>query len=99
MSNFRLEISQEPEGIVSGQWFARGEAGAGACPSGNACDAFGHLSGRNTVSQVELELLGAGKFEGGLVEVDRMRGIFAVQESYDTITFVRAPSAVNTVNR
>ncbi len=53
------------------------------------CDAFGTLIGRNLVSQVALELLGAGKFEGTLVEPSRLRGAFIVRDGYDTITFVR----------
>ena len=34
-------------------------------------------------------MIGAGKFEGVLVEPTRLRGIFLVGESFDTITFVR----------
>jgi hypothetical protein len=92
LSNFRLEIIQEPKGIVSGMWYARGDGGLAGCFPNVPCDAFGHLIGRNTVSQIELELLGAGKFEGGLVEPGRMRGIFSVGVVYDTITFERATS-------
>jgi hypothetical protein len=97
LSNFRLEMIQEPKGIVSGMWYARGDGGGGGCLPGVPCDAFGHLIGRNTVSQVELELLGAGKFEGFLVESNRLRGIFAVGEVYDTITFVRSQTLANRV--
>lgn len=93
LSNFRLELIQEPQGIVSGKWSARGDGGGGGCYPDIPCDAFGNLIGRNTIAQVELELLGAGKFEGALVEPDRMRGIFAVNTSYDTITFVRSLGA------
>jgi len=41
------------------------------------------------VSQVELELLGAGKFEGTLIEPNRLRGILAVGTGYATITFLK----------
>lgn len=99
LSNFRLEIIQEPNGIVSGQWFVKRDVGSAKCETITPCDGVGELIGRNTVSQVELELLGAGKFEGGLIEEGRMRGIFAVQESYDTITFVRASLTINSVDR
>lgn len=92
LSSFRMDIVQEPQGIVSGGWSAKGTGGGGGCPVATPCNASGVLIGRNTVAQVELELLGAGKFEGALVEPNRMRGIFAVGESYDTITFVRAPN-------
>ena len=78
-SQLRMNIVQEPQGIVSGTWTAK-RAGA---------NANGDIIGRNTVSQVEIELLSAGKFEGALLELNRLRGIFAVGESFDTITFVR----------
>ncbi len=98
LSNFRMQIIQEPKGIVSGMWFAKGDGGGGGCPSLTPCDAFGNLIGRNTIAQVELELLGAGRFEGVLVEDNRLRGIFSVQESYDTITFVRTTGPAVSAN-
>lgn len=89
LSDFRMQMEQEPKGIVSGQWFAKGDGGRGGCPVATPCDASGDLIGRNTVSRVEVELLGAGRFEGVQAETDRLRGIFAVGSSYDTITFIR----------
>ena len=91
--DFRLEILQEPQGIVSGNWFAKQDA-QGGCPTGATCNASGMLIGRNTVSQVEIQLLGAGRFEGALVEPNRLRGIYAVGESYDTITFNRTSTTL-----
>ena len=88
LSNIRMEIVQEPNGIVSGKWFARGDGGVG-CPEATPCDALGDLIGRNTVSQTQIDLIGAGRFEGGLVGENRLRGIFARGEGYDTITFNR----------
>jgi hypothetical protein len=52
------------------------------------------LIGRNTVSQVEIQLFGAGRFEGALVEPNRLRGIYAVGENYDTITFNRTSTTL-----
>ena len=89
LSNMRMEIVQEPRGIVSGTWFAHGDGGRGGCAEATPCDTSGSLIGRNTVSQVQIELLGAGRFEGAQVETDKLRGIFAVGESFDTITFKR----------
>ena len=85
----RMEVVQEPRGIVSGTWFAHGDGGRGGCAAATPCDTSGSLIGRNTVSQVQIELLGAGRFEGAQVETDKLRGIFAAGESFDTITFKR----------
>ena len=87
LSQIKLTLTQEPAGIVSGGWSAKSDGGSGGCA--DPCDAFGFLIGRNMVSQVELELLGAGKFEGTLIEPNRLRGILAVGLGYDTITFVK----------
>ncbi|MEO8194783.1 MAG: hypothetical protein ABI681_13110 [Gemmatimonadales bacterium] len=94
LSQFRMQLVQEPKGIVSGQWFAKGDGGGGGCFPNIPCNAFGDVIGRSTVAHVEIELLSAGRFEGALVEPDRLRGIFAVADNYDTITFVRSGTTV-----
>ena len=93
LSDFRLEILQEPQGIVSGSWSAKPDV-EGGCPVGTTCTTSGLLIGRNTVSQVEIQLFGAGRFEGALVEPNRLRGIYAVGENYDTITFNRTSTTL-----
>lgn len=92
LSKIRMEMIQEPKGVVSGKWFAHGSGGFAGCPSFTPCDTSGDLIGRNTVAQVEIALIAAGKFEGVLVENDKLRGIFAVGDGYDTITFNRVSS-------
>ena len=89
LSGFRMVLVQEPGGIVSGSWSAKRDAGTAGCPDVIPCDVAGSVIGRNTVAQVEIDLTGAGRFEGALLEHNRLRGIFALGESFDTITFVR----------
>jgi hypothetical protein len=89
LSNFRMTLIQEPKGIVSGTWTAKGDGGNGGCLPATPCNATGNVIGLNTVAQVEIALIGAGRFEGALLEQNRLRGIFAVGASYDTITFMR----------
>jgi hypothetical protein len=87
-----MQIIQEPNGIVSGTWFAHGDGGRG-CPEATPCEASGSLIGRSTVAQVQIELTGStGRFEGVQVKTDELHGIFAVGESFDTITFKRGIS-------
>jgi hypothetical protein len=90
LSQIKLTLVQEANGIVSGGWSARGDGGTGGCAPGVPCDASGHLIGVNTVSKVNLELLGAGSFEGVLMEPTRLRGALSVLTGYDTITFIKA---------
>jgi hypothetical protein len=41
------------------------------------------------VSQVIIDLLSAGKFQGALVEPTKLRGILIIGQANDTITFSR----------
>lgn len=88
-SQFKLTLVQEPKGIVSGGWAAHGDGGAGGCPPSVPCEAFGNLIGLNTVAKINLELLGAGSFEGALLAPTKLRGAFTSPTGYDTITFTR----------
>jgi hypothetical protein len=89
LSNIRMELNQQDTGIVHGSWFARGSGGGEACPSGKPCDASGVVVGRSTIAKLSIELLGAGRFEGRLVDPGTMRGVLEVGNDYDTITFSR----------
>ena len=89
LSDFRLSLVQEPRGIVSGSWSAKSDSVDGGCLPSTDCEESGDVIGRNTVAQVEIQLLGAGRFEGSHVEQNQLRGIYVVGESFDTITFVR----------
>jgi hypothetical protein len=95
LSNFRLEIVQESQGIVSGKWSAKRDGDGTGCQTGTLCDSGGDLIGRNSVSQVEIQLFGAGRFEGVLIQPNQLRGIYAVNESYDIIVFNRTSTTVS----
>jgi len=88
LSAIKMEIVQEPNGIVSGKWFAHGDGGP-PCASEAPCEAFGDIIGLNTVSQVTIQLLGGAKFEGAHVSNDELRGVFVVNTRMDTISFTR----------
>ena len=90
LSEFKLTIVQEPNGIVSGGWTAKGDGGEGGCAPRIPCNASGNLIGQNLVSQVVIDLLSAGKFQGALVEPTKLRGILIVGIANDTITFAKS---------
>jgi len=89
LSQFRLTIVQEANGIVSGGWTAKGDGGEGGCAPLIPCNASGNIIGQNLVSQVIIDLLSAGKFQGALVEPTKLRGILIIGPANDTITFSR----------
>ncbi len=80
ISSIQMQIVQEPQGIVSGHWSLR--ADDGTQPSGS-------IIGRNTAAQVEIQLLGIGEFEGALIDTNTLRGVFAIGEHFESISFVR----------
>lgn len=84
-----MTIIQEANGIVSGGWTANGDGGAGGCAPKIPCNASGNLIGQNLVSQVIIDLLNAGQFQGALVEPGKLRGILIIGTANDTITFSR----------
>ena len=89
LSQLRMNITQEPQGLMSGSWSGKRDVGASGCVATTPCNTSGSLIGRNTVGQVEIELFDGGRFEGQLLQPTKLRGIFAVEKNYDTITFVR----------
>lgn len=89
LSNFRMELNEQDTGIVRGKWFAHSTGGGAGCPANKACDGFGFVVGRTTISRVEIELLGAGRFDGRLVDGNTLRGVFEVGSDFDTMTFSR----------
>lgn len=89
LSQFKLTLVQEPKGIVSGSWTAHGDGGAGGCAPNVPCEASGTLIGLNTVSKINIELLGAGSFEGALIEPTIIRGALTAPQGYDTLTFTK----------
>jgi len=89
LSNFKLTVVQEGKGIVSGGWTAKGDGGGGGCPPKTPRNAAGNIIGQNLVSQVIIDLLNAGQFQGALVEPGKLRGILVVGTASDTISFLK----------
>ncbi len=90
LSGFKLSLIQEPRGIVSGGWTAKGETGEPGCVPIVPCIKTGNVIGRSTVAQLEMHFFGAGRFDGVFIEPQTLRGVLATSGGSDTITFVRA---------
>lgn len=89
LSGFTLSLIQEPKGIVSGGWTAKGETGEPGCVPNVPCTKTGRVIGRSTVAQLELLLITGGRFDGVFIEPKTLRGMFNTSGGADTITFVR----------
>lgn len=90
LTDFRISMTQAQLGLMNGTYTVRRLPPAAGCIVNVPCVKTGELVGRNTIAQVELELIGVGRFEGALVDQGKLRGILLVGTEFDTITFVRA---------
>jgi len=79
---------QPAPGRVEGRWTAQGRVD-GNCPPVVPCGDSGILRGRNEVSQVVLEILGAGDFVGELIKQDTLKGIIRSSGLNFHVTFGR----------
>ena len=86
--NIRLSLLQPAPGVVTGKWTADGRTDNG-CSAGVPCGDSSVVSGRNEVSQVVLELLGAGTFVGELAKKDTLIGIIRSRGTNYHVTFGR----------
>ena len=86
--NIRLSLLEPSPGVVTGKWTADGRTD-NFCAPGVPCGDSSVVSGRNEVSQVVLELLGAGTFVGELATQDTLRGIIRSSGTNYHVTFSR----------
>lgn len=86
--NIVMTLQQPSPGIVTGKWRADGRTD-NYCVPGLPCGDSSIVSGRNEVSQVVLDLLGAGTFVGELATADTLKGIIRSQGTNFHVTFGR----------
>ena len=88
ITNIRLSLLEPSPGVVTGKWTADGRTD-NLCTAGVVCGDSSVVSGRNEVSQVVLELLGAGTFVGQWAAQDTLQGIIRSQGTNYHVTFAR----------
>ena len=86
--NIRMVLVEAQPGLVAGRWTADGHVD-NSCKPGVPCRDSGVIRGRNEVSQVVLEILGAGDFVGERPEKDLLKGIIRSQTQNFHVTFTR----------
>jgi hypothetical protein len=86
--NIRMVLVETQPGVVAGRWTADGRTD-NACRPGVPCRDSSIITGRNDVSQVVLELLGAGTFVGERPNKDLLRGIIRSESQNFHVTFTR----------
>jgi hypothetical protein len=76
LSDVQISITQLRDGTVSGEWSATTLSPNPSCPPDLGPSPIGSVSGTNTVLGVYLSLLGAGDFEGQIVDSETLEGSF-----------------------
>src|SRR2546423_8889710 len=74
LSNLRMDITQQADGSINGQWTATIFPPFPLCPPGLGANPSGPVNGTNTVLEVRLALLGAGDFQGQVEGTSTLRG-------------------------
>ena len=75
LSDVQVTMAQQPDGTISGGWSGKAPANA-LCPPNLGLNPTGPVSGTNTVLEVRLGLVGAGDFDGQLVDSQTLKGTF-----------------------
>ena len=89
--NVKLDITQNPGGVLSGGWSSLLRGGNLSCPVGSTCPATNTLSGTNTVLGVSVEVLGIGTFTGQLENGNVLRGDISRFDGDFKVKFTKIP--------
>ena len=87
----QMTVTQQSDGTIAGQWSATVFPPIPACPSGLNTDPSGPVTGNNTVLEARLSLLGAGDFDGQVINDQTLKGSFISCEHTYPIVFSRMP--------
>jgi hypothetical protein len=74
LSDVQVDIAQQRDGSLAGQWSGKFGPPTAACPAGLGSNPTGSVQGTNTVLQVRFALLGAGDFEGQAIDGKTLKG-------------------------
>ena len=90
LSNLELIINQTPDGALAGTWSSDVSPPHPPCPPDVSDRGTGTIGGFNTVVAVQFALLGAGDFQGQVIDSNHIRGSLMSCSSIFAISFSRA---------
>jgi hypothetical protein len=92
LSALQFDIVQKSDGVLTGNWSGKFAVETADCPPGIGPAPTGPVDGSNTSLLVQFRLLGAGDFEGQVIDKDGMQGALLSCEIDYPIKFRRAPT-------
>ena len=90
LSNLEVIINQTPDGALAGTWSSDVSPPHPPCPPDVSDRGTGTIGGSNTVVAVQFALLGAGDFQGQVIDGTQMRGSLTSCGGIYAISFSRA---------
>lgn len=87
ITDIRLELVQGEDGSVTGTWSGKATPPASGCPPELGSSPTNVVTGSSTVTEVRLEILGAGLYAGNLIAPTVMRGSILSCERYYPLEF------------
>jgi hypothetical protein len=90
LSNLEVIINQTPDGMLTGTWSSDVSPPHPSCPPDVSDKGAGTIGGSNTVVGVQFALLGAGDFQGQIVDSAHMRGSLMSCGVIWTVSFSRS---------
>lgn len=86
VSDIEMDIIQHEDGSVEGNWSGKAITPI-VCPPGLGTNPTGPVNGSNTVLEVRLALLGAGDFQGQIVDDKTLKGSFDSCQNIYEVSF------------
>jgi hypothetical protein len=89
-TNITVNLTQNPDGTVSGTYTATADPSLGLCPLTTGCPRTGTLTGANTVFQVFFLINGLGQFTGQLIGGTTLKGAMSRLDVIQPIEFTKS---------
>jgi hypothetical protein len=86
-----VDITQQPDGTLNGEWTGKAFPPDAACPPGLGSNPTGPVNGSNTILEVQFSLLGAGDFQGQVLDSKTLKGSFESCGSYEIMFSLVGP--------
>ena len=90
ITNIQMRLNQSADGTVNGDWSGKSSIANPRCPPDLGLNPANIVTGKNTVLEVSFELLGAGEFEGQVIDSNTIRGSFVSCQRVYAVTFLRS---------
>ena len=87
LSQILVDVTQQADGTIQGHWSGKANPPDAPCPPALGPAPTGGVNGSNTVFSVRWALLGAGDFQGQIIDDHTLRGSLTSCDAVYAVTF------------